>query len=230
MPTLDEVEIVKWHLTEAVLQETRADIFLIFDCCYAGDVGRAIGFGSRSFEFLAATSAGNTTKSPGPSSFTSGLLWALEALALEGRRFTTSELTNKIKDAPGFPKRQVPMLCERNAAQVERIILAPMSEDGTTPEEPKDKNTSVTATRELLHLKFVLERYPEKEEVAQLAKRVNRMLQSQDHLVRRVVWAGIHTDSHSHLDIHSPIVHQVIQRFRAAGSRRRSVNNFCTHY
>ena len=221
---MDEVENVKWHLTEASLQETRADVFLIFDCCYAGDAGRPSGFGSRSFEFLAATSAGSTTKSPGPGSFTSGLIWALTQLSQERKRFTTSELTNKIKKCPGFPQRQVPMLCERNAACIERIILAPLSEDGTLTEDHKVQSPILPDTRELLLLKFVLERYPEEQEVAKLAKGVNNMVQTQDLLVRRVIWGGIHSDSHPSLDI--PIVRQAIRRFRAAGeagSRRRSI-------
>ncbi len=222
---MHEVETVKWHLTEASLQETMADVFLIFDCCYAGDASRSNGFGTRSFEFLAATSAGSTTKSPGPRSFTSGLIWALLQFVEEGRRFTTSELTNKIKKSPGFPERQVPTLSERNAARIERIILAPLAEDGTSTEnhDDQDPQTPHPDTREILLLNFVLDRYPERDDVARLAQGITNMVQTQDLLVRRVIWGGIHSDSPLSLNI--PIVYEAIKRFREAGeagSRRRS--------
>jgi len=219
---MHQVDVVKWHLTEASLQETRADVFLIFDCCYAGDASRSSGFDTRSFEFLAATSAGSTTKGPGPESFTSGLIWALLQYAKEGRRFTTSELTNKIKKSPGFPERQVPTLSERNAARIERIILAPLSEDGTLTENQAPL-TPLPDTREILLLKFVLDRYPKQEDVAKLAKGITNMVQTQDLLVRRVIWGGIHSDSPLSLNI--PVVYEAIRRFREAGeagSRRRS--------
>jgi len=225
VPTMHEVDHVKWHLTEASLQETRADVFLIFDCCYAGDASRSSGFGTRSFEFLAACSAGATTRGPGPESFTSGLIWALLQYAKEGKRFTTSELTNKIKKSPGFPERQVPTLSERNAARIERIILAPLSEDDTSTEKPdnQDPQTPLPDTREILLLKFVLDRYPEREDVAKLAKGITNMVQTQDLLVRRVIWGGFHFDAPLLLDI--PVVYEAIRRFREAGeagSRRRS--------
>lgn len=204
------------------MQETRADVFLIFDCCYAGNASRSTGFTTRSFEFLAATSAGDTTRGPGPESFTSGLIWALRQYAKEGRRFTTSELTNKIKKSPGFPEKQVPTLCERNAASIERIILAPLSEDGTLTENQAPQTpppTPLPDTREILSLKFVLDRYPEQEDVAKLAKGLKNMVQIQDLLVHHVIWGGIHSDSPP------SVVLEAIRRFREAGeasSRRRS--------
>lgn len=217
-----QVGVVKWHLTEASLQETQADVFLIFDCCYAGDASRSSGFETRSFEFLAATSAGSTTRVPGPESFTSGLIWALLQFSKEGRRFTTSELTNKITKSPEFPERQVPTLCERNAARIERIILAPLFEDGTLTEDQAPQ-TPLPDTREILLLRFVLDRYPKQEDVAKLAKGITNMVQTQDLFVRRVIWGGIHSDSSLLPNI--PVVYEAIRRFREAGeagSRRRS--------
>ena len=32
---------VGWNYAEAIFQSTQADIFEIFDCCYAGDLGRS---------------------------------------------------------------------------------------------------------------------------------------------------------------------------------------------
>ena len=223
---MGERESVKWHLTENSLLETTADVFVIFDCCYAGDASRTSGLGTRSFEFLAATSAGATTKSPGPGSFTSGLIWALTQMSQqEQTRFTTSELTNKIKQCPNFPRRQVPMLCERNAARIERILLAPLSANGAN-EDIEDQSASFPDTRELLNLQFVLDKYPDTEDVAKLAKGITNMVQYQDHLIRRVLWGGIRSASYPPPDINS-LVLRAVQKFREAGEvgyRRRSIN------
>ncbi len=164
-------------------------------------------------------------KSPNPEWFTSGLIWALIQYTKEGKRFTTSELTNKIKKSPGFPERQVPTLSERNAARIERIILAPLVEDGTSTEnhDVQDPQTPLPDTRGILLLKFVLDRYTEREDVAKLAKGITNMVQTQDLLVRRIIWGGIHSDSPLLFNI--PTVYEAIRRFREAGeagSRRRS--------
>ncbi|KAL9035476.1 MAG: hypothetical protein Q9180_004842, partial [Flavoplaca navasiana] len=114
-PTIDEPATVVWNYAEASLRQTLADIFEIFDCCYAGDLGRGRHggvFSTRSFEYLGATSSGDTTKAPGPGSFSSALIWALGVLAKESGGFTTSTLANKIREAPNFPKKQVPILTE----------------------------------------------------------------------------------------------------------------------
>ena len=219
VPTEHDVEHVKWHLAENLLHETRSDVFVIFDCCYAGDAGRAGGLSTRASEFLAATSAGSTTKSPGPKSFTSALMWALIKLSQERTRFTTSELAHKIKQCPEFPRDQVPVLTERNAACIERIILAPLSKDGTSVEDPHLQSPIVSDARELLVLKFVLDRYPEKDDVANLAQGIAHMVKTYGLLFRRVIWGGIHPVSPRSL--HSPIVQQAIQNFKAAGKARR---------
>jgi len=39
-------EIV-WNFAEAAFQGTHADVLEIFDCCYAGDLGRQGGFSTR---------------------------------------------------------------------------------------------------------------------------------------------------------------------------------------
>lgn len=182
---------------EAALQGTEADVFEIFDCCYAGNF-RSNDFSTRSFEFLAATSAGNVTKSPGKSSFTSALIWALRQFAKRGEKFTTSELTNKIKEAPNFPKEQVPVLCERNAASSLRIVLAPLPEEDSEEEQwhgPTTNSPGNQEDRELLHLKIVLEKFPDRADIAKLAKAVKQLIAGQNMLVHRVIWGGIHSQT-----------------------------------
>ena len=196
-PTFDEVDkVVTWHLAEAPLKKTEADVFAIFDCCYAGD-SRNGHFSERSFEFLAATSTGHVTRTPGPHSFTSGLIWALVQLSEERGKFTTSELANKVRDSPGFPKDQVPVLYEKGRASSKRIVLAPLSEVGTTTEEPLEQScASLSSKSVLLDLKFVFGTHPEEADIANLAKAISKISQSQT-IVRQVSWGGIHMESDS---------------------------------
>ena len=91
----------------------------------------------RSFEYLAATEELGSTKVPGHDSFTSALIYALDALVKERAdgRFTTVELLNKIKDAPHFPKDQNPMLINREKKHsAGRIMLHPLKGNGSDVE------------------------------------------------------------------------------------------------
>ena len=185
---------VRWHLAEAALQGIEADVFEIFDCCYASEF-RNGNFSERSFEFLAACSSRKITAVPGPNSFTSGLIWALTQLAKERDMFTTSELTNKIKEKPGFPFDQDPVLKERigNASR-KRIVLAPLSINRPTDQAIDRKCTNLSADRVLLHLKFMFEDYPQEWQLKNLVKAVDAMVFDQD-IVCDVKWGGMHAES-----------------------------------
>ena len=65
------------------------------------------------FEFLGSCSEDETTRSAGPHSFTTALIWALKELAKESKAFDTSKLRHKIKQYDDFPKEQVPCLIDR---------------------------------------------------------------------------------------------------------------------
>ncbi|KAF7505934.1 hypothetical protein GJ744_012376 [Endocarpon pusillum] len=87
----------------------------------------------RAFEYLAATSSGETTRKPGKHSFTTALIWALRTLCEERGQFITTDLLNTIKKrAPDFPKDQSPVLSDRNRGSPrERIFLQPLQKNGT---------------------------------------------------------------------------------------------------
>jgi hypothetical protein len=42
---------ITWNLVESNLKTTRADVFLIFDCCHASDLGRESDLNSRFVDF-----------------------------------------------------------------------------------------------------------------------------------------------------------------------------------
>ncbi|KAI9798991.1 MAG: Phosphatidylinositol-4-phosphate 5-kinase [Piccolia ochrophora] len=220
----DDLDVVIWNNAELTLQNTLADIFEIFDCCYAGDLGRGRAWSTRKSEFLGATSAGSTTPSAGIHSFTAGLIWALQKLAKECERFTTSELANKIREAPNFPKDQVPTLLERNTASVERIILSPLVEENGTarPTETSSEREDLTQPQEVLDLKFVFEQRPSKQNITDFAKSLNWMLKKDGFRIRRVLWGGIDPwpPQHQTAEI-LPMVFEAVNRLRERAVRRR---------
>ncbi|KAI4175771.1 MAG: hypothetical protein LQ343_001384 [Gyalolechia ehrenbergii] len=207
VPTVDRLDTVVWNLAEAALQQTKADVLEIFDCCYAGDLGRGRGFGTRCFEFLGATSSGATTRCPGPASFTSGLIWALEVLAKEHERFTTTTLANKIRQAPNFPKKQVPTLQERNdLSSLRRIVVAPLVEGQVNTKALATVGaTTSPQTWGFLYLSISLEGRPSKADVAKLGKDVSLMIETSDLKVRNVKWGELFR--------YSPMLRKAVRAF-----------------
>ncbi|KAL8736924.1 MAG: hypothetical protein Q9181_002189 [Wetmoreana brouardii] len=214
VPTLDDYDTVVWNHAETSLQRTRADIFEIFDCCYAGDLRSGRGFGTRCFEFLGATSSGATTPSPGPRSFTRGLIWALSALSKGAEPFTAVTLAKKIQEAPNFPKTQVPILTERNELQPRhRIVIAPLLKDDQSTKIKEPESAPHQAWGHL-NLIISLEKRPSKTEVAEFAKSVSLTLT--DLKARHTKWGGVYRSLSLH-GIHSPTVRKVVRRLLLIG-------------
>jgi len=121
---------------------------------------------------LGATSANSTTPIPGDSSFTSGLIWALENLSDEPGGFTTSDLRRKIVESPSFPKKQVPVLCERHgSASLKHIVISPMSVEPTVPDteqgkSPEDQSQTIV---DYLDLRVLMDRSLSEHEVRSMS-------------------------------------------------------------
>ena len=92
----------------------------------AVEPGTTASTGPTRFEYLAASAVGQSTRTPGPRSFTAALIWALEELHVEEVVFSTIELQQKIKSAPKLPKEQMPPLMNRvaSAPNLDRIFIA----------------------------------------------------------------------------------------------------------
>jgi hypothetical protein len=205
---------IVWNYTEANLQDTYADVLVIFDCCYAGDLGRAgrstrsvflvnqfcmqlSNFGRifRSFEYLAATSASSTTPSPGDRSFTSALIWALKEFAEEEtpRKFTTTELVNKIREGPFFPPNQVPTLMARDPHSVQRIVLAPLPSGEKTGPTIDESPRTVPAC---LELRFFFDKEPQERELEDLALALKKLINRGTGSLYKVYFGGLYSLIH----------------------------------
>ena len=192
-------EIV-WHTAEGIIDTTQADVLVIFDCCHAGNLARSFSqsrWSTRCFEFLGATSANSTTAVPGDSSFTSGLIWALDELSYDPRGFTTSELRRKIIEYPEFPLKQIPVLSERSGASLKHIVIAPLSPDGNAhnpgPEASPESGSEIST--EYLDLRVLLKTRPNDVWVKSMSKFLSDAIRSQEFDARRVTLLGQYSRS-----------------------------------
>ena len=166
------------------------------------------------FEYLAATAAGRDTNIPGPTSFTSALIFALEELVKDRTRFTSIDLVRKIRaDAPDFPKHQVPVLSDRKEnSYVGRIFLQPMPKttgsQAIAQDDTAAKRNSVAKSRLTLH--FDLDATPTTEQIEELGVNLNKVIAQYRLPVTQVRWGGWRPS----------IFHLAVEGFKDA--RRRS--------
>lgn len=89
-----------------MLHNLRADLLLIFDCCYAGFLARDERKWPESdsqFEFLGSAGANEEARGPrSPGSFTRALIQVLNNIANGTRSFTAGGLHHKIVNNPNF--------------------------------------------------------------------------------------------------------------------------------
>jgi hypothetical protein len=146
---------IAWHSAENNIASTDSDVLLIFDCCHAGSLCRPYRSSrGRCFEFLAACTADQKTRKPGPDSFTSALIWALEQLAAKPF-FNSSELQHMVTKAPKFPKNQFPQLFDRFDPSPEHISIAPLTTQNKCGSETAQYREELDLSKgEYLDLRF----------------------------------------------------------------------------
>ena len=175
----------------------------------------------RKFEYLAATNL-DLTRHPGPDSFTSALIWALEGLADEGR-FTTVNLLEKIMEYPGLPEEQKPILSNRNKDSntlAGRIMLHPLKEAGSSIENsPKEETLEDLARRQILTLYFEFDEKPTPKQMELLTESINEMCEPYSVKVNGVRWGGMESkvSKAAAAFIHS------LQRIRSNSGSRQSL-------
>ena len=147
-----------------------------------------------------------STPVPGKDSFTSALIYALEALVEEqqGGRFTTVELLNKIKeDAPHFPKNQTPVLSDREEkTSAGRIMLHPLRRGDTKARTTRqttrqtsqiDISNQDTAIAHTLTLHFDFGDKPPNIHIERLGLGLNNLFERNTLGVNRIRWGGLHS-------------------------------------
>lgn len=141
-----------WNGVEVhFLQTVRADVFAIFDCCYASDLFRNVPETGRTYELLAASHIGVTTSAPGEHSFTRCLIKQLKDLAAQSAEgcFTTRDLQERLQKER---EDESPALWRRITGSNRHIRL----KKGNHPDERSKKGYAIPTSARFLRLGFAL--------------------------------------------------------------------------
>lgn len=237
MPAADEksdaLNYIVWQEAERLIHSTqRADIFLILDCCHAGRLIRtrqSSSWSNRIFEFLGAAGPDQTTPLPGPDSFTSALIFALNKFAEDGESFTSSELLDKICYAPHFNHAsQLPCLSERAMHSSRRLILEPLAEPAekvsmSTANHPVEEDDS---SKYCLNLQFLLPKIPSDEEYKNMCDGLIDLIRNSNFIAQQVLWRGLYSREHTREEM-PRIAREMILKWQnqALQSKLRSLSN-----
>jgi hypothetical protein len=203
MPAADEksdaLNYIVWQEAERLIHSTqRADIFLILDCCHAGRLlrTRQSTWSNRIFEFLGAAGPDETTPLPGPDSFTSALIFALDEFAKDKDSFTSSELLDKICNAPNFNRAgQLPCLSERAMHSSRRLILEPLTEaaENSRMSDRNRRDEEDDSSKYCLNLQFLLPKIPSDDEYKNMCDGLINLIRNRDFLAQQILWRGLHS-------------------------------------
>lgn len=182
----------------------KSDVFLIFDCCYAGRIAAPDtrqAFSARNFEYIAASI--ELTKGPGKHSFTSALLHALGELSKDPDGFTTQKLYSTVRRAPDFPKSQTPIWEERGSYSSRKLLLAPLPDvSGNVAtvarlDTDEDKNNAKFG----LCLQLTFHSLPKSSEMEQMCQGLKDMVKHKELNATQINWKGMHRSNESMYDM-----------------------------
>lgn len=114
-------------------------------------------------------------------------MWALQVLKAEHGRFNVSQLAYKIRQAPGFPRDQLPALLIRTPGSIERITLSPLDDIRNEPLA----SSGDTISQQLLQLRFSLAERASIKMVEKLAKTIDRAFSNAQLPINWVAWQGL---------------------------------------
>jgi hypothetical protein len=187
---------IAWSGAERSIKANNADVFVIFDCCYAGGFGgyefRAAGH--TAFQCLAACGSDELTRRPGEDSFTSALIWALEELQSR-HPFTSKALLDKIREYDKLPKSQNPKLLRRDEHNDEIVWIAPQSLDNDEPLSTKSEHRDLK--HEYLDLRFKFFRNIVKSDAEVFARHMSKLVHDVHDFQARHIIVLDKTSTHS---------------------------------
>jgi hypothetical protein len=190
---------ILWEGVEHQLERARADLLVIFDCCYAGllanDDPRAPP-PKRIFEYLGATLHNKIARGPSEFSFTMALVYALRELATEPEGFTTSQLLARIKKAPNFKDiDQEPVWSPRGKnPSLFRLKISPLEQaddDQITHQTSHDMASVDDGFQVYLQLQLAFDKTPTKQTIRSLSESFKNIVHNDDVPLRQVRWKGL---------------------------------------
>lgn len=185
---------IEWTDVESsVLAKTKADVLVIFDCCHAGLLCQPAFRGPRRpFQYVAACKAWQRTKSAGPESFSSAMIWALKKLA-DRPGFTVTKLIHTLMEHEDFPRdrQEAVVYGSRYGPVDEDIWLAPAPKNGVgngiLPANQVYQSLSsgreyVKATADILDLRFHFTEPATVSDIEDTAQALKKLLHTSDDL------------------------------------------------
>ena len=112
------------------------------------------------------------------------------SLARDEKLFTISGLSRKIREAPNFPRDQVPVQLDRGAGSIERIMLTPLPQTDGHTESSRDE-PQIPEPQGLLNLNFIFDKLPSKDAITQFGENLNKFIIREQMPVHRIVWGGL---------------------------------------
>ncbi|KAL9095056.1 MAG: hypothetical protein Q9165_002658 [Trypethelium subeluteriae] len=205
---------IVWELAEANIENSEADVLLIFDCCHAGVLCRSME-NQRLRGALAACAADAKTNVPGKTSFTTALIWALNQLASGPKSpyFETWELVKKIRDFPDFPSGQYPQYFGPN------ICLAPSSFDS----DSKGIHFDHTVGASYIDLRFYCETLDNKELIS-IASVLKEMIRKRELPTHRINFLGKNSEWTPHQRRLAETYGNLWSYFTKGQGRRRQIS------
>lgn len=166
---------IAWGSAEIAIKDTDADVLVIFDCCAAGAFNGAQVRNPSSFEFLAACTKHQRTPKPGPTSFTSALMWALRELR-KSKSFNSLQLSEKILEYNGLDKKKSRPILLRPEGRMDSLVwIAPLNltengSDALVKSEERDPES------EFVDLRLFFYRKLEPKDAENLAKQLSHLV------------------------------------------------------
>lgn len=135
-----------------------------------------------------------------------------------------SELSRKIREAPGFPPDQVPVQFDRAVEALERIVLSPLKNTDDSPVATSDDTTP----QGILHLNLLFATVPGEKTIRTLAKLLDHALKKGKFPITRIAWGGLspwETDQ----PCNDFLIHKAIRLFKAGPKRRKLAHEETFH-
>jgi hypothetical protein len=127
-------------------------------------------------------------------------------------------LVKETCNAPDFPRTQVPILAERNAASNTRIQLSKLSVDDGEPNSTEStrafgRDTIRPLNPQYLSLRFAFDSKPSDNEINYIARSLSGLVKSHTLSARRIDWGGLRS---------SDMLKIAASKFRESGVRRKA--------
>jgi hypothetical protein len=181
---------IAWTEVEPTLAKAESDVVVIFDCCHAGLLCRPARRGpSRSFHYVAACKADQTTRASGEKSFTAAMIWALKDLA-DSPGFTVTRLVQKLMQHEPFPREeQEAVIYTSRFGPGRDIWIAPTPEKrnaGTTSPaadvRPSSAREDLLPTADILDLRFHFAQHATVAHITETARMMKDFLETKQSL------------------------------------------------